>query len=188
MDAYQTIETIKSALAERRHHGETVVPIELLEEYLDRLKQVGNLQSQEQQLQADEHLHQWNVEMVRSGIESGAQALRTCLLISGGSAAALLAFAGSAWSALKPEGIAALSQTMFYLSIAIFLTGIASSMAYLAQYFFAERLSWHKRAGGLCQWGACALVLAAYVLVFMAFMQAGDMLTMFKVVKLFPAS
>jgi hypothetical protein len=98
------------------------------------------------------------------------------------------AFAGSAWSALKPEGIAALSQTMFYLSIAIFLTGIASSMAYLAQYFFAERLSWHKRAGGLCQWGACALVLAAYVLVFMAFMQAGDMLTMFKVVKLFPAS
>lgn len=188
MDAHQTIDTIKTALAERRQHGETAVPIELLEGYLDRFSQVVDHQSPEQRLQAEEHNHQWGVEMVRSGIESGAQALKTCLLISGGSAAALLAFAGSAWSALKPEGMTALSQTMFYLGIAIFLTGMASSLAYLAQYFFAERLSWHNRAGDLFQWGACALVLAAYVLVFMAFMQAGDMLTMFKIVKSFPVS
>lgn len=185
MDTDQTIETIKGALAERRQNGSTTVPIDLLEAYLDRLKQVGSLQSPELRLQAGEHSHQWGVEMVRSGIEAGTQALKTCLLISGGSAAALLAFAGSAWSALKPEGVAALSQTMLYLGIAIFLTGLASSITYLAQYFFAERLSWHNRAGDICQWSACALVLAAYILVLSAYLQAGEMLTMFKMVKMF---
>lgn len=31
MDAHQTIDTIKAALEERRQHGETAFPVELLE-------------------------------------------------------------------------------------------------------------------------------------------------------------
>lgn len=183
MDSHQTINVIQKALTERKGLGETSVTIDSLEGFLEALRNSGQLQSPEQCLQAEEHTHQWGVEMVRSGIEAGSQALKTCLLISGGSAAALLAFAGTAWSALKPEGIEALSKTMMYLGIAILLTGLATAFTYLSQYFFAERKSWHERAGDCCQWTACSLVLGAYGLVFTAYLQASNMLTMFNVVK-----
>ncbi|WP_236238396.1 hypothetical protein [Pseudomonas faucium] len=186
MDSHQTIDVIQRALTERKDLGDKSVTIDSLEGFLEALKHTGQLQSPEQYLQSEEHTHQWGVEMVRSGIEAGSQALKTCLLISGGSAAALLAFAGSAWSALKPEGIEALSKTMMYLGIAILLTGLATAFTYLSQYFFAERKSWHERAGDCCQWTACGLVLGAYGLVFTAYLQASDMLTMFNVVKYFP--
>ncbi|MFJ4376270.1 hypothetical protein ACIP1T_27120 [Pseudomonas japonica] len=186
MDNHQTIDVIQKALVERKASGETTVPIAMLEAYLDQLRHIPPPGIIEQHLQTTEHTHQWGVEMVRSGIEAGAHALKTCLLISGGSAAALLAFAGSAWSALKPEGIEALSQTMMYLAIAILLTGLATAFTYLSQYFFAERLPWHERAGDCCQWTACGLVVGAYGLVFTAYLAASDMLTLFKVVKIIP--
>lgn len=186
MDSHQTIDVIKTALTERKGLGDTSVTIDSLEAFLEALKLSGQLQSPEKHLQSEDHTHQWSVQMVRSGVEAGTHALKTCLLISGGSAAALLAFAGSAWSALLPEGIEALSRTMVYLGIAIFLTGLATGVTYLSQYFFAERLPWHRTAGDICQWIACALVLVAYGLVLAAFLQAGDMLTMFKLVKPIP--
>lgn len=186
MDAHQIIDHIKKAVAERKQTGESSVSLATLDAYLDRIKQSDLSNSPEERLQEIEHEHQWNVEMVRSGIESGANALKTCLLISGGSAAALLAFASSAWSALKPEGIEALSWTMLYLGAAIVLTGLASALTYLTQYFFADRLPWHNRAGDYCQWTACFLVIAAYGFVATAYFQAGDMLTMFKLVKAIP--
>ncbi|MOA52150.1 hypothetical protein D3C78_1753950 [compost metagenome] len=67
------------------------------------------------------------------------------MLIAGGSAAALLAFAGSACSGLKPEGIEALSHTLVYLGTAIFLTGLATAVTYLAQYFSPSAYPGMKR-------------------------------------------
>jgi hypothetical protein len=186
MGAHQVIDQIKQAVAERKQAGKRSVSLTALDNYLDRIKQSDLSSSPEERLQEAEHEHQWNVEMVRSGIESGANALKTCLLISGGSAAALLAFASSAWSALRPEGIEALSRTMVCLGTAIFLTGLASAFTYLTQYFFADRLPWHNRAGDCCQWTACFLVIVAYGFVGAAYFQAGDMLTMFKLVKPIP--
>lgn len=68
-------------------------------------------------------------------VGGGYQRTEDVFLVSGGSAAALLAFAGSAWSALKPEGIEALALTMALLGWAVFATGIATAITYLAQYF-----------------------------------------------------
>ncbi|OUM71644.1 hypothetical protein AUC60_22015 [Pseudomonas caspiana] len=124
--------------------------------------------------------------MVRSGIAAGSNALKTCLLISGGSAVALLAFAGSAWSALTQAGLTTLGQILTRLAIAILLTGGASCITYLCQYFFAERLAWHSRAGDICQWIASGLVVGAYGFVGWALMSAGDIMSMFKTVKVFP--
>lgn len=183
MDAYQMIDHIQKAVAERKQAGESSVSLTTLDDYLDRLKKSDLPSSPEKRLQETEHEHQWNVEMVRSGIEAGAQALKTCLLISGGSAAALLAFAGSAWSALTPQGIDTLSWTMTYLGAAIVLIGLASALTYLTQYFFADRLPWHNRAGDVCQWTACGLVVIAYGFVGAAYFQAGNMLTMFNLIK-----
>lgn len=188
MDAKQAIEVLQTDLKNNKEKGFTTVNVDALDKYLEQLKghAMQNASSPETELQDAEHSHQWDIEMVRSGWEASTNALKTCFLVSGGSAAALLAFAGSAWSALKPEGLEALALTMALLGWAVFATGIATALTYLAQYFFAERLKWHERAGDVCQWSAVSLVVAAYVLILIAYLQAGKMFSLFNIVKAIP--
>ena len=190
MDANQAIEVLQKDLKNNREKGHTTISIDALDKHLEQLKRraMENSCSPDTELQDAEHSHQWNIEMVRSGWEAGTNALKTCFLVSGGSAAALLAFAGSAWSALKPEGIEALALTMALLGWAVFATGIATAITYLAQYFFGERLAWHERAGDVCQWLAVVLVVGAYVLILLAYLQAGRMFSMFNIVRAIPIS
>lgn len=77
---------------------------------------------------------------------------------------------------------------MALLGWALFATGIATAITYLAQYFFADRLEWHERAGDVCQWSAVSLVMASYVLILLAYLQAGKMLSMFNIVKAIPVN
>jgi len=190
MDAKQAIEVLQNDLKSNKAKGLTTVNVDALDKYLEQLKghAMQSSASPEIELQDAEHLHQWDIEMVRSGWDASANALKTCFLVSGGSAAALLAFAGSAWSALKPEGLEALALTMALLGWAVFVTGIATAITYLAQYFFAERLKWHEQAGDLCQWSAVLLVVASYALILIAYLQAGKMFSMFNVVRMIPVS
>jgi len=190
MDAKQAIEVLQNDLKSNKEKGLTTVNVDTLDQYLEQLKShaMQNVGSPETELQDAEHSHQWDIEMVRSGWEAGTNALKTCFLVSGGSAAALLAFAGSAWSALKPEGLEALALTMALLGWALFATGIATAITYLAQYFFADRLKWHERAGDVCQWSAVSLVMASYVLILLAYLQAGKMLSMFNIVPAIPVN
>lgn len=190
MNAKQAIEVLQAELSAGKEKGVGNVNVDSLNSYLERLKVHAeqNATSPEAELQDAEHLHQWDLEMVKSGLEAGTNALKTCFLVSGGSAAALLAFAGSAWSALKPEGLEALASTMALLGWAVFFTGIATAITYLAQYFFAERLKWHERAGDVCQWSAVALVVLAYMLILLAYLQAGKMFSMFNIVRAIPVN
>ena len=190
MDAKQAIEVLQTELKASKAKGVATVNVDSLNSYLEQLKAhaMQNAASPEAGLQDAEHLHQWGLEMVRSGLEAGTNALKTCFLVSGGSAAALLAFAGSAWSALKPEGLEALALTMALLGWAIFATGVATAITYLAQYFFAERLKWHERVGDVCQWSAVSLVFGAYVLILLAYLQAGKMFSMFNIVRAIPVN
>lgn len=182
MEEKRAIKHLVNLVGSYKAQGRDSISVGHLEEQLKILEKISDLEA-EQAIQEQEHLHQWDIEMVRSCIDAGANALKACLLVSGGSAAALLAFASTAWSSLKPQGIEILSQTLTLLGAAIVLTGLASALTYLAQYFFADRLPWHNRAGDYCQWSACGFVLLAYLLVSIAFVKAGEMLTFFKIVK-----
>jgi hypothetical protein len=77
---------------------------------------------------------------------------------------------------------------MALLGWAIFATGVATAITYLAQYFFAERLKWHERVGDVCQWSAVSLVFGAYVLILLAYLQAGKMFSMFNIVRAIPVN
>lgn len=87
--------------------------------------------------------HEWNVEMFRSVIQSGLGALRTCLLINGGAAVALLAFAGHiAGSEVAGVPMAAVAKAMGGYVAGVVAGGLASGVTYLAQWFFAD--DWEK--------------------------------------------
>jgi hypothetical protein len=187
MDAVEAIGKLKKAVQERQEKGQETVNLDALASYLEQLEKDAGT-SIEVALQESEHKHEWGIEMVRSGIDAGSHALKTCILISGGAAVALLAFAGSAWSALTPAGLATLGSILTRLAVAILLAGFATCVTYLCQYFFAERKHWHERAGDICQWIAASLVLAAYIAVGWALLSAGDIMSMFKTVKVFPVN
>lgn len=185
MTDIEVITVIQKAIAERKAAGHQAIGVDDLQSFLEGIKGQRDAAVQ-QALQESDHGHQWNLEMVRSGISAGSNALKTCLLISGGSAAALLAFAGTAWSSLTEQGLATLASMLGWLAWAILATGVASSVTYLSQYFFAERLSWHELAGDICQWVASGLVGLSYIFVFIAYLQASGLMMMFKIVKVIP--
>jgi hypothetical protein len=185
MDAVEVIGKLKKAVQERQEKGHEDVKLDALTSYLEHMEKDAGI-SITVAMQKSEHEHQWGVEMVRSGLDAANHALKTCILISGGSAVALLAFAGSAWSALTPVGLATLGSILTRLAVAILLAGAATCFTYLCQYFFAERRPWHERAGDICQWIAASLVFAAYIFVGWALLSAGDIMSMFKTVKVFP--
>jgi hypothetical protein len=127
-----------------------------------------------------EHSHQWDQEMFRSVIESGQAALKAAFLVTGGGAAALLAFTGSVWKHLPAIGIQSLSTALFILGLGAFLIALASGFTYLAQSCFAQAefttsKRW-KACGEVIRWVAVSFVLANYGLFFWAVWLASDVL------------
>jgi hypothetical protein len=89
--------------------------------------------------------HDRNMEMFRSTIQAGQNALRTCLLINGGAAVALLAFLGhvaSGEGAGASMPMVAVARALAFYVAGVLIGGLASGFTYLAQFFFSD--DWNK--------------------------------------------
>lgn len=138
-----------------------------------------------------EQQHQNFQELFRSTIAAGQSAMKAALIVSGGSAAALLAFAGSAWSALKPEGIDFLATALALMSLALLSCTVSVGFNYLTQSSYTD--AWGEtddsdanRRGNRFNRISCGLVILTYVLIFFAYMCAFFMLREFNVVQATP--
>lgn len=138
-----------------------------------------------------EHQHSSAQELFRSVIAAGQSAMKAALIVSGGSAAALLAFAGSAWSALKPEGIDFLASALALLAFALLSSTVSVGFSYLTQSSYMD--GWGEaddcaadRRGDRFNFISCGLVILAYVLIFSAYVCAFFMLHEFKIVPAIP--
>lgn len=139
MTPIQVVAEFARQVESAKSRGNTEVTIDSLETYLEALRENIERQSPlaaanvEFQAQAIEHAYRSEHEMFRTVIESGQAALKANLLIGGGAAAALLAFASSAWKSLSPEGLALLGLTVFLLACGVLLVGVAGGLTYLSQ-------------------------------------------------------
>lgn len=87
--------------------------------------------------------HEASLEMFRSVIQAGQGALRTCLLINGGAAVALLAFVGHlVGSGTETVPLAATAKVMSAFVSGVLAGGLASGTTYLSQWLYAD--DWHK--------------------------------------------
>jgi hypothetical protein len=101
---------------------------------------------------ANKHAQEWSLEMFRSVISAGESALKTCVVINGGAAVALLAFAGHVLEQQsKNISIEAVAQSMGAFVGGVFAGGIGFALRYFSQALFAEQ---HQKSGmtfqGLC--------------------------------------
>lgn len=179
---------IRSHLEQLKGSRNAAADIATLESLLEKLKSNNLTEDEDEEpleltIQINEQEHQWEVEAWRSSVEASQSVLKACLVITGGSAVALLAFAGSAWNSLKPEGIESLGITLKTLGFAIFLTALSGCSKYLAQHYYLVRKPEHKKIGDRFQNLFLVLIISSYGLILAAYFEAGNMLSMFNIVR-----
>lgn len=109
--------------------GSPVVPTEAK---LERYKaELSNFFDQERRR------HEWDVELFKSVIQSGQIALRSCILVNGGAAVALLAFLGHVSSqAARTTLINDIAGSMGIYAAGVAAGALATGLAYLAQWLY----------------------------------------------------
>ena len=122
---------------------------------IERLK--AHLQSN---VEIQKYNHSADLEMFKSVIDTGQNALKAFVLLNGGAAVALLAFIG------KLADVGRLHIPLFASPLKIFVIGaflsVASSgLTYLTQLMYSEEGKWRNRAGIFLQWGTIILGLAS---------------------------
>lgn len=193
MSAKLVIDALRQQLETLKSQGSTLVNIDSLENYLGNLE--SGLQSQttidqihiDFRKQENEFNNQSAQELFRSVVSSGQAALKTSILVGGGSAAALLAFASSAWRSLKPEGLDALALSVFLLAVGVLCSAIATGTNYVCQFFyhdsFYDESRIKDRIGDAANIFSNLLVLASYSLYGYACWNVYKMLGLLDVIK-----
>lgn len=173
MEPGEVVDEFSRQVESAKSRGLTDVSIESLEAYMaalrDRIETQAPLTSAniEFQRQANEHAFQDRQAMFRSVIDSGQAALKASILVGGGAAAALLAFASAAWKSLNPTGVELLGVTILLLACGVVLAVIAAGATYLAQGLYYDGMGKpdnckEDRAGDALRYTSLTLVAASY--------------------------
>ncbi len=123
---------------------------------LERFK--ANLQVWVEQNKA---AHESNLEMFRSVIQSGQNAIRSSFLLNGGAAVAMLAFIGKLTEA-QAEKIPVFASSLTIFVIGVLAITIASGFTYLSQWFYAGDAKWKVTTGFWFNVLAIVLGLSSY--------------------------
>ena len=102
-----------------------------------------------------------SLEMFRSVILAGQNALKTAFLMNGGATVALLAFLGKL-SDQHQDKIAVFSSSLIIFVIGVLAISMSSGSTYLSQWFYASYESWKQKTGFWLNILAIALGLASY--------------------------
>lgn len=160
MLAITFINDLQAALGHVKQNGQSVIPIERLENYLSDMKNIAiengkNAEAKQQSAQKKlEHdIEVWktqtniqtthSVEMFKSVIEAGLNALKSAIVVNGGAAVALLAFLASIIKIPSPANDALTNNLASALLIFLIGTGhaaTASGTRYLSQAAFSSAL------------------------------------------------
>jgi hypothetical protein len=101
----------------------------------------AELEQYKAQLQLEVEKHKSDnassLEMFRSVISAGQNAIRSSFLLNGGAALALLAFI-SHLAEKQPTKVAEFADTLMPFVIGVFAISLTSGVTYLSQWFYAE--------------------------------------------------
>lgn len=87
--------------------------------------------------QYDSALQQTNIEMFKSVIESGLNAIKSAMILNSGASIAMLAFIGHL-AETRPYSIAVLTPTILPFALGAFSAGLTSGGRYLSQFCYGS--------------------------------------------------
>jgi hypothetical protein len=142
--------------------------VQSLLQYLTDLERDAPAISQAAQMEHQSQLafhravHETQLEMFKSVIESGQTAINTAILVSGGGTAALLAFVGALYRREPPVSVPhALVTALVIFAFGVLCGAVAGGLRYASQYCYGR--NWLRSA--VTFHALCVLsVVAAYVL------------------------
>jgi hypothetical protein len=174
MDAKDFAQELRDIVDELKTKGVESISSENLIKYLDEaLRDISTsarpseatIERYKAELQkwVEEHknIHAQGVEMFRSVIQAGQNALRTAFLMNGGASVALLAFVGHL-SSVAPERVSTLAPSLTVFVGGVLVAALASGVTYLSQWFYAGERSWQKKTGFALNIAAILFGLGAY--------------------------
>jgi hypothetical protein len=122
--------------------------------------------------------HTHSVEMFRSVITAGQNALRTSFLMNGGSSVAMLAFIGHL-TTKTPEKVHLFSTSLAIFVIGVLLSAVASGATYLGQWFYAGNKTWKGKTGFILNIVAILLAISSYFVFAYGIKEAFDVFSNF---------
>lgn len=181
MNANDVIKLLDDSIHAAKEAGTATVPIERLEAFVTEMNKLvqesptgsplpePELERYKAKLTAwvesHQHVHEWNMEMLRSVITTGQSALKSSLLINGAAAVALLAFIGNIWSPnAHSSAIVGVAGALAYYVLGVLIAAVAAGLTYLSQAGYGEEFGKNSRVIGVTSHvGAVIGVIASYV-------------------------
>jgi len=167
----EALEKIKADLVELQDQGRTTVQIEALNQYLEAMQENAGESTELRKLEHMSSLAQydvkakWSIEMFRSVINAGKEALTATLLINGAAAIACLGFLGSMLS----KGGSEVLGLRFTVPLSTFGFGVLAGALgfgarYLSQVFYAMQNNKTGHAFNFVSilFAACAYIAFGY--------------------------
>ncbi|ANC04200.1 hypothetical protein AB688_19660 [Pseudomonas putida] len=161
MNAKEFARQLRAEIESFAAQGQDSVSIEILTSGLDKFIDSANEESEsilierlKAYLQTQVEKEKYNLsaalEMFKSVVHTGQNALRAIVLLNGGAAVALLAFIG------KLADVSRLNIPLFAVPLTIFVVGaflstISSGLTYLTQVLYSEQRKWRNRTGVFLQ-------------------------------------
>lgn len=158
METKEAIDKLKSDLTEIKAQGQDTIPIEGLENYLSGLEKDASASFESRKLDYQRMLAgydaqvKFDIELFKSVIEAGKEALNATLIINGGAVIAFLGFLGSMLSKGGAEALGLkLTVPLCSFGFGVLFAALGFGIRYLAQFCFARRQkpSWIKAGHGL---------------------------------------
>ncbi len=157
MKAEDAIKTIETAILDVKKQNQSMVSVDALLQYLERLKEdIKNTAvfdqkkldvdlallrtGHERNLAHYEAQQQHSLEMLRAVITYGQAAIKSAILINGGAAVALLAFIGNIWAKTTTTQFAidSLTKAIVFFALGVVTGAIGTGTTYITQYLYSE--------------------------------------------------
>lgn len=106
--------------------------------------------------------HESNLEMFRSVITSGQNAIKSSFLLNGGAAIAMLAFIGHL-AEIAPEKVSNFGCALLPFTLGVLAISVTSGFTYLSQWFYSEEDAKFQKLGFIFNVTCIILALASYI-------------------------
>lgn len=172
MNKHEIISELKAAIAELQSAGETAINLTKLSNYLESKTVIAQQDLSPEQIERlKTHLqivleshksdHAADLEMFKSVIQSGQNAVKTAFLMNGGASVAILAFIGKLTETNK-QSIPAFAGTLSLFVTGVFLITATSGLTYLSQWLYADDSAKRQKIGFGLNLAAIFFGLASY--------------------------
>lgn len=179
MKAKELIKNIKDDLMQTKESGQELISIDALNNYLSQFDTDIENDTYYKSLDHERELAKFKaandrdiananiqttieIEMFKSVIASGQSALKSSMVINGGGAAALLAFAGKIWGTSISVDVAnALTNSIFIFSLGVLCAALATGTTYMSQLSFSSK---YFKTGHVINCITVSIIVLSYLL------------------------